>query len=172
MMRRNISPAIAAAPDSPPLPFLQRSFENIAMAKVATSAVEAREMGFLDEEDRIVLGSDHVLHAAKQEVLDLADGYTPPARGKNVYAAGRSAEAALQVGVKTLQWGHYASEYDGVIAGHLAKTMTGGGISMGQWVEEDYILSLEKNAFLELLQNEKTRERIGAMLETGKPLRN
>lgn len=172
MIRRNVSPAIAAAPDSPPLPFLQKTFETVAMAKVATSAVEAREMGFLDEEDRIVLGADHVLYTAKQEVLDLADGYTPPARGKNVYAAGRSAEAALQVGVKTLQWGHYASEYDGVIAGHLAKAMTGGGISLPQWVDEDYILSLEKNAFLELLQNEKTRERIGAMLETGKPLRN
>lgn len=172
MIRRNLSPAIAAAPSTPPLPFLQKAFENIAMAKVATSAVEAREMGFLDEDDRIVLNGEHVIHAAKHEVLDLADGYAPPARGKNVYAAGKTAQAALEVGVKTLQWGHYATEYDGVIAGELAKAMTGGGISLPQWVDEEYILKLEKNAFLELLNNEKTRERIGAMLETGKPLRN
>jgi 3-hydroxyacyl-CoA dehydrogenase len=172
MIRRNLSPAIAAAPSTPPLPFLQKAFENIAMAKVATSAVEAREMGFLDEDDRIVLNGEHVIYAAKHEVLDLADGYAPPARGKNVYAAGKTAQAALEVGVKTLQWGHYATEYDGVIAGELAKAITGGGISLPQWVDEEYILKLEKNAFLELLNNEKTRERIGAMLETGKPLRN
>jgi 3-hydroxyacyl-CoA dehydrogenase len=172
MIRRNLAPAIAAAPSTPPLPFLQKAFENIAMAKVAASAVEAREMGFLDEEDRIILNAEHLIHTAKQEVLDLADGYAPPAHGKNVYAAGKSAQAALDVGVKTLQWGHFASEYDGVIAGHLAKAITGGGISLPQWVDEEYILKLEKNAFLELLKNEKTQERIGAMLETGKPLRN
>ena len=172
MIRRNLAPAIAAAPSTPPLPFLQKAFENIAMAKVSASAVEAREIGFLDEEDRIVLNADHLIHTAKQEVLDLANGYTPPARGKNVYAAGKSAQAALDVGVKTLQWGHFASEYDGVVAGHLANAITGGGISLPQWVDEEYILKLEKNAFLELLKNEKTQERIGAMLETGKPLRN
>jgi 3-hydroxyacyl-CoA dehydrogenase len=172
MIRRNLSPAIAAAPSTPPLPFLQKAFENIAMAKVATSAVEAREMGFLNEDDRIVLNGEHVIYTAKHEVLDLSEGYAPPARGKNVYAAGKTAQAALEVGVKTLQWGHYATEYDGVIAGELAKAMTGGGISLPQWVDEEYILKLEKNAFLELLNNEKTRERIGAMLETGKPLRN
>lgn len=172
MIRRNLAPAIAAAPSTPPLPFLQKAFENIAMAKVAASAVEAREMGFLGEEDRIILNAEHLIHTAKQEVLDLADGYAPPAHGKNVYAAGKSAQAALDVGVKTLQWGHFASEYDGIIAGHLAKAITGGGISLPQWVDEEYILKLEKNVFLELLKNEKTQERIGAMLETGKPLRN
>jgi 3-hydroxyacyl-CoA dehydrogenase len=71
-----------------------------------------------------------------------------------------------------MQWGHYASEYDGVIGGHLARVLTGGDLSLPQWVPEEYILGLEKEAFLELLKNERTMERINAMLETGKPLRN
>ena len=74
--------------------------------------------------------------------------------------------------MKTLQWGRYASEYDGVVAGHLARVLTGGNLSIPQWVSEEYILRLEKEAFLELLKNQKTHERIGAMLRTGKPLRN
>jgi 3-hydroxyacyl-CoA dehydrogenase len=69
-------------------------------------------------------------------------------------------------------WGGYASEYDGVIATHLARILTGGDISLPQWVPEEHILRLEKEAFLELLKNEKTHERINAMLKTGKPLRN
>jgi 3-hydroxyacyl-CoA dehydrogenase len=71
-----------------------------------------------------------------------------------------------------LQWGRYASSYDGVIAGHIARVLTGGDVSLPQWVPEEYILKLEKEAFLDLLKNEKTHERIGAMLKTGKPLRN
>jgi 3-hydroxyacyl-CoA dehydrogenase len=119
-----------------------------------------------------VMNADHVLFAAKREVLDLADGYVPPERGKNVYAAGRTVRAALEVAVKTLQWGRYASSYDGVIAGHIARVLTGGDVSLPQWVPEEYVLKLEKEAFLDLLKNEKTHERIGAMLKTGKPLRN
>ena len=129
-------------------------------------------MGFLDEDDRVVMNSDHLLSTAKHEVLDLADGYIPPERGNNVYAAGKTARAALEVGVKTLQWGRYASEYDGVVAGHAARVLTGGDLSLPQWVSEEYLLKLEREAFLDLLKNEKTQERIAHMLETGKPLRN
>ena len=71
-----------------------------------------------------------------------------------------------------MQWGRYASSYDGVIAGHIARVLTGGEVSLPQWVPEEYVLKLEKEAFLDLLKNEKTHERIGAMLKTGKPLRN
>jgi len=172
MTRRFVSPALHTAPNTPPLPFLQKAFEQIALAKTATSALEAREMGFLTEDDRIVMNADHLISAAKRETLDLADGYTPPERGNNVYAAGRTTRAALEVAVKTLQWGRYASEYDGVIAGHLAYALTGGGINQPQWVSEDYLLGLEKEAFLSLLENEKTHERIEALLKTGKPKRN
>ena len=76
------------------------------------------------------------------------------------------------MGIRTLQWGHYASEYDGVVAGHTAKILTGGNLTLPQWVSEEYLLGLEKEAFLELLKNEKTHERIEGMLKTGKPVRN
>ena len=172
MARRLVSPALHTAPDTPPLPFLQKAFEQIALAKTATSALEAREMGFLTENDRIVMNADHLISAAKREAEDLADGYTPPEHTNNVYAAGRSARATLEMGIRTMQWGHYASDYDGVIAAHVARILTGGNLSLPQWVPEEHLLKLEKQAFLDLLKNEKTHERIEALLETGKTKRN
>jgi 3-hydroxyacyl-CoA dehydrogenase len=172
LARRLVSPPMRTAPNTPPLPFLQKAFETIAMARTSSSALEARAMGFLDEDDRVVMNADHLLSAARREVLDLADGYVPPERGKNVYAAGKTARAALEVAIKTVQWGRYASSYDGVIAGHVARVLTGGDLSLPQWVPEEYLLKLEREAFLDLLENEKTHERISHMLETGKPLRN
>jgi 3-hydroxyacyl-CoA dehydrogenase len=172
MARRLVSPPLRTAPDSPPLPFVQKAFEQIALAKTATSAIEARDMGFLTEDDRIVMNADHLISAAKREVEDLADGYTPPEHGANVYASARSARAALEMGVKTMQWGHYASDYDGVIAGHVAHVLTGGDLSLPQWVPEEHLLKLEKRAFLDLLKQPKTHERIEALLTTGKPKRN
>jgi 3-hydroxyacyl-CoA dehydrogenase len=172
MARRLVSPPLRTAPDTPALPFLQKAFEQIALAKTATSAIEAKDMGFLTDNDRIVMNADHLISAAKREVQDLADGYVPPEHGDNVYASARSARAALEMGVKTMQWGHYASEYDGVIAGHVARVLTGGGLSLPQWVPEEYLLRLEKEAFLDLLNQPKTHERIEALLTTGKPKRN
>jgi 3-hydroxyacyl-CoA dehydrogenase len=172
MARRLVSPPLHTAPDTPPLPFLQKAFEQIALARTATSALEAQKMGFLTENDRIVMNADHLVSAAKRETLDLADGYTPPEHANNVYAAGRTARAALEMGIKTMQWGHYASEYDGVIAGHVARILTGGDLSLPQWVPEEYLLKLERQAFMDLLKQEKTHERIEALLETGKPRRN
>jgi 3-hydroxyacyl-CoA dehydrogenase len=172
MARRLVSPPLHTAPDTPPLPFLQKAFEQIALARTATSALEAQKMGFLTENDRIVMNADHLISAAKRETLDLADGYTPPEHANNVYAAGRTARAALEMGIKTMQWGHYASEYDGVIAGHVARILTGGDLSLPQWVPEEYLLKLERQAFMDLLKQEKTHERIEALLETGKPRRN
>jgi 3-hydroxyacyl-CoA dehydrogenase len=151
---------------------VQKAFETIALARTSSSALEAREMGFLDDDDRVLMNADHLLSAARHEVLELADGYAPPERTKTVYAAARTARAALEVAIKTVQWGRYASSYDGVIAGHVARVLTGGDLSLPQWVPEEYILGLEKQAFLDLLKNEQTLERIGHMLETGKPLRN
>jgi 3-hydroxyacyl-CoA dehydrogenase len=172
MARRLVSRPMRTAPDTPALPFLNKAFETIAMAKVSASAVEARGLGFLEEDDRIVMNADHLISAAKREVLDLADGYAPPERDGNVYATGASARSALVMGIKTLQWGHYASEYDGVVAGHTARILTGGDLTLPQWVSEEYLLGLEKEAFLDLLRNEKTHERIEGMLKTGKPVRN
>jgi 3-hydroxyacyl-CoA dehydrogenase len=172
LARRLVSPPMRTAPNTPPLPFLQKAFETIAMARTSSSALEARAMGFLDENDRVVMNADHLLSAARREVEDLADGYVPPERAKNVYAAGKTARAALEVAIKTVQWGRYASSYDGVIAGHVARALTGGDLSLPQWVPEEYLLRLEREAFLDLLENEETHERIAHMLETGKPLGN
>ena len=172
MVRRLVSGPLGVSPRIPPLPLVEKAFRQIALAKTSTSALEAREMGFLEEDDRVVMNPDHLISAAKREVHDLADGYAPPEHGKSVYAVGRTTRAALEVVVKTLQWGRYASEYDGVIAGHLAYALTGGGLSQPQWVPEEYILKLEKEAFLDLLEQEKTHERIEALLRTGKPKRN
>src|SRR3712207_254791 len=172
LVRRLVSRSLSISPDATPLPFVQKAFETIAMAKTSPSALEAREMGFFDEDDRVVMNADHLLSAAKREVRNLAGGYVPPERSKNIYAAGPTAQAALEVAVKTMQWGRYASAYDGVIAGHVARVLTGGDLSLPQWVPEEHLLKLEKEAFLDLLKNEKTHERIKHMLETGKPLRN
>src|SRR5215218_4743239 len=172
LARRIVSPPLRTAPNTPPLPFLQKAFETIALAKTSSSALEAREMGFLEEDDRVVMNADHLLSAARREVLDLADGNIPPERGRNVYAAGKTARAALEVAIKTVQWGRYASSYDGVIAVHVARALTGGDLSLPQWVPEEYLLGLEKEAFLDLAKNEKTHARIDHMLESGKPLKN
>ena len=170
LVRRLVSPPMRTR--APSLPYVEDVFQKIALAKVSGSALEAREMGFLREEDRVVMNPDHLINAAKREVLDLADGYAPPVHDESIFAAGNVVRAALEVQVKTLQWGRYASEYDGVIAAHLARVLTGGDLSVPQWVSEEYMLRLEKEAFVSLLKNEKTHERIGAMLKTGKPLRN
>ncbi|MGI8650836.1 MAG: 3-hydroxyacyl-CoA dehydrogenase/enoyl-CoA hydratase family protein [Rubrobacter sp.] len=172
LARRLISERVRNAPDAPVLPFLQKAFETIAMAKVSASGLEAREIGFLDEDDRVAMNPEHLISTAKREVLDLADGYAPPEKGANVYAAGRSARAALEVGVKSLQWGRFASEYDGVAAGAAARVLTGGDLTLGQWVPEEHLLKLEREGFIKLLENSQTHDRIEAMLKTGKPLRN
>ena len=171
LVRRLVSPPMHTR--APSLPYVQEVFEKIAMAKVSGSALEAQEEGFLKEEDRVVMNGDHLIHAAKREALELADGYAPPTRDKSVYAAGTVTRGALEVGaIRPMVWGGYASEYEGVIASHLARVLTGGNLSAPQWVPEEHILKLEKEAFLELLKNDKTLERIDAMLNTGKPLRN
>jgi 3-hydroxyacyl-CoA dehydrogenase len=172
LLRRIVAPAMRAAPDAPALPFVQRVFETIGLAKVATSAVEARELGFLEEHDVVVLDADHQLAAAKREVLDLADAYVPPAREASVYAAGLPVLAALELGVQTLQWAGQAGEHDGVVARHLARVLCGGELSLGQWVSEQRILDLELEAFLALLKEPKTMERIQGFLMTGKVVRN
>ena len=172
LLRRVVAAAVRAAPDAPVLPFVQRVFETIGLAKVATSAVEARELGFLEEHDVVVLDADHQLAAAKREVLDLADAYVPPAREASVYAAGLPVLAALELGVQTLQWAGQASEHDGVVARHLARVLCGGELSLGQWVSEQRILDLELEAFLALLKEPKTMERIQGFLMTGKVVRN
>ena len=172
LLKRVVSPAMKLA-DSDPLPFLGKVFENIAMAKVSASALQAREMGFLTEADRIIMKGDQVLAEAKREVLALAAaGYTPAPRTKSVYALGQRGIAALSIMVQSMRWGDFVSDYDMFIAKKIAYVLSGGDLSAPQWVDEQYILDLEREGFLSLLGQEKTIERIKHLLMTGKPLRN
>ncbi len=171
MVRRVLNPPMQTK-NAEPLPYLQRLFEQIGMAKVATSAEEARQMGILSPCDRVVLGRDHLLEEAKWEVLSMAaSGYHPPIPEK-IYAAGRDALAAMRVGIHMMKEGGYITEYESFIANKLAYVMTGGELSSPAWVSEQYILDLEREAILSLLGQQKTQERIWHMLQTGKPLRN
>ena len=170
-MRRIINPSMRV-PDANVLPFLQQAFLQIGQAKVATSAEEARQMGILGPADRVVLNRDHLLTEAKKEAMHMAAmGYKPPAP-EPIYAAGRDMLGALQIGAWSFAKGKYITEYELVIAQKLAYVMSGGGLSKPGWVSEGYILDLEREAFLSLCGEEKTQERMWALLNTGKPLRN
>ena len=171
IMRRVINPAMKTK-DALYLPFLQRAFEQIGMAKVATSAEEARQMGILGAADRVVMNRDYLLTEAKKEVLHMVNtGWHAPAPEK-IFAAGRDGLAALRVGVYMFKEGKYISEYDAHIAEKLSYVLCGGELSKAQWVDEQYILDLEREAFLSLCGEEKTQERMWHLLQTGKPLRN
>jgi len=171
MMRRIINPPMKTE-NAEVLSHLQRAFLQIGQAKVATSAEEARGMGILGPQDRIVMHRDHLLAEAKREVLHMAAaGYHPPAP-EPVYAAGRDMLGALRVGAWMFKEGKYITEYDHVIASKLAHIMCGGDLTRPQWVSEQYILDLEREAFLSLCGDERTQARMWSLLQTGKPLRN
>ncbi len=172
LVRRIVSPRMRVA-GANAAPYLSQVLQTIGQAKVSTSAVEARELGYLDETVRIILGADRLLAEAKRMALELADaGYTPPLPGATCYAAGRDALANLKIGVHQYRVGRFISEYDAELLNTLAFILCGGDLSAPQWVDEEYFLRLEREAFLRLLGNAKTQARITHMLQTGTPLRN
>jgi 3-hydroxyacyl-CoA dehydrogenase len=171
LVRRVVSPVMASHPNGDALPHLQRIFEQIALAKVSESAKQARELGILSACDRIVMNRDHLLGEAKREAMHLAANYTPQHAGK-IYAAGRDAYAALLVGIDGFIEGSYASEHDAMLARKIAYVLTGGAVSEPGWIDEQVFLDLERAAFMEVVQTEKTLARISHMLQTNKPLRN
>jgi 3-hydroxyacyl-CoA dehydrogenase len=171
LLRRKVNP-VMKTPNADVLPVLQETFELIALAKVATSAWEGKEMGFFSENSLIEMNQDHLLSTAKQRALQLvASGARPPAVEK-IYAAGRDTYYAALMSVQGLHWGGYASEHDALIARKIAYILCGGDISDPTWVDPWIILDLEREAFLSLLGEQKTIERMMHMLQTGKPLRN
>ena len=154
-------------------PFLQQVFETVGMAKVSNSADEAKELGFLSPTAKIVMNSDRRLYVAKQEVIRLAlEGYAPIPNRDSIMVLGRSGKAALEQAAYVFQQGGYISEYDRFLAQRLAYVLTGGEVSAPSLVSEDYLLQLERESFVPLLQEEKTQERIAHLLKTKKPLRN
>jgi 3-hydroxyacyl-CoA dehydrogenase len=147
-------------------------FETIAMAKVSSSAAEAREWNFLSKQDGITMNSDHLLHDAKQAVISLYDqGYRPPVR-KKVPVVGETGYAAMLLGAQSMYHSGYISEHDLKIAKKLAYVIAGGKVPYGTEVDEQYLLDLEREAFLSLVGEPKSQARMQHMLVKGKPLRN
>lgn len=152
---------------------LKRALETIAMAKVATSAADARSLGLISPEDRVTLNRERQLLDAKAVARELADaGYAAPAPRSNIPAPGTAALATLQTGVFLMGEAGYASEHDQKVARWAAYILCGGRITPGVPVSEQYLLDLEREAFLSLCGERKTQERIAFTLKTGKPLRN
>ena len=171
MLRRIVNPVMKIE-NADPLAALQKAFLQMGQAKVATSAEEARGMNILSPHDRIVLNRSHLLSEAKKEVLHMSSsGYKPPAP-ELIYAAGRDALAAIRIGAWMFKEGQYITQYDHHVAGKLAYVMCGGEITRPQWVSEQYILDLEREAILSLFGEEKTQARMWSILQSGKPLRN
>jgi 3-hydroxyacyl-CoA dehydrogenase len=153
--------------------FLRKMFEQIAMAKVATSAEEARAFGILRQADSVSMNRDRLIADAKQVALDaVKEGYVPYRARTDVPALGAPALAAFKLGVYQMQEGGFISEHDAKIANKVARIMTGGDLSHATTVSEQYLLDLEREAFMSLLGERKTLERIQHTLKTGKPLRN
>ncbi|QSO49128.1 3-hydroxyacyl-CoA dehydrogenase/enoyl-CoA hydratase family protein [Alicyclobacillus mengziensis] len=153
-------------------PFVQKAFENIALAKVSTSARDAQDLGYLRSTDGVTVNRDFLLYDAKQAALSLAKaGYTPRQQ-KPIPVVGESGAAVLKIGVFGMKTAGYVSDHDVKIAHHLIRVLTGGSVPRGTLVPEQYLLDLEREAFLSLVGEPKTQQRMQHMLTTGKPLRN
>ena len=189
MLLRAIDAATAFAPPDPRVPnsnlpsrfaqsaelssALRRSFETIALAKVSTSAAEARSLGLLGPADGITLNRERLLLDAKAHVALLAGaGYIAPQPRTQIPAPGTAALAMLETGAFLMGEAGFASEYDQKVARWTAYILSGGRVTAGTLVSEQYILDLEREAFLSLCGERKTQERIAFTLKTGKPLRN
>jgi 3-hydroxyacyl-CoA dehydrogenase len=161
-------------PDEPETNTLKGRFFSIATAKVATSAHEAFGMGILRPgRDKIIMNVGRRIAEAKKEVIELSEaGYVMPAQRKDVKVLGRQALGALLAGINGMWRGKYASDHDALIARKLAYVMCGGDISEQSLVSEQYLLDLEREAFLSLCGEKKTLERIQSVLKSGKPVRN
>jgi 3-hydroxyacyl-CoA dehydrogenase len=156
------------------LNILQEYFLTIGMAKVSTSAYEAFDLGILQKgKDIVVVNKDRQIATAKAHAKLMAEaGYTMPPKRKDVKVLGKQALGMFLVGTDSMEAGHYISEHDKKIADKLAYVMAGGDLSEASYVSEQYLLDIEREAFLSLCTERKTLERIQHMLKTGKPLRN
>jgi 3-hydroxyacyl-CoA dehydrogenase len=173
--RRAAEQARTAFPGNPKadlLPFLTDGFTQAAMAKVATSALEARQMGYLLWSDVVVPHKDELLHVASVQAKAMFDsGWRPPQRAP-FPVAGRNAKATITGQLVNLRDGGFASEHDYHLASCIADVVCGGDVDAGSLVTEEYLMALERKHFCALLNHPKTQERIMGMLQTGKPVRN
>jgi 3-hydroxyacyl-CoA dehydrogenase len=156
-----------------PLPFLRKAFETIGMGKVATSAKEAAEFGFLRPWDKIAIQRDFLIQEAKNTVLALnREGYEMPRRRTDIALPGRSEFSSFAYGLYAMKAAGYISEHDEKVGRKIAFILTGGDVPPGTKLSEQDLLDLEREAFLSLCGEEKTQARIQYMLMKGKPLRN
>jgi 3-hydroxyacyl-CoA dehydrogenase len=152
---------------------LKKNFETIAKATVSTSAVEARGLGFLKGSDAITMNRERLVTDAAARAAALADaGYSAPTPRTDIPAPGENVLATLKLAVWTMREGQFISEHDAKVANWVAYCLSGGRVTPGTLVSEQYLLDLEREAFLSLCGEKKTQERIGFTLKTGKPLRN
>jgi len=182
MLLRAVDSATSIRPDLPNnvrgesvelLEAMKKAFETIATAKVATSANEARNLGFLSPSDRITMNRDRVLSDAKSRALELfRAGYEPPVPRTNIPAPGENILAALKMGVYLMRQGNFISDHEQKIGNKIAEVLCGGNVTPGTPISEQYVLDLEREAFKSLCGEKKTQERIQYTLKTGKTLRN
>ncbi len=152
---------------------MKRAFEIVAMAKVSTSAEEARGLGFLSKSDRVTMNRERVLSDAKARALALTKGgYKAPLLRTDIPAPGENLLAALKLGVHMMRRGEFISDHDVKVGNWVATVLCGGNVTPGTPVSEQYLLDLEREGFKSLCGEKKTQERIAHTLKTGKPLRN
>jgi 3-hydroxyacyl-CoA dehydrogenase len=152
---------------------MKKAFETIAMAKVSTSAVEAKGLGFLHRDDGITMNRERVLTDAKGKALEMVrEGYKAPVMRTDIPAPGESILATLKLGVHIMRQGEFISDHDVKVGNKVAEVLCGGAVSPGTLVSEQYLLDLEREGFKSLCGEKKTQERIQHTLKTGKPLRN
>ena len=165
--------AAAAGPGGDVFAELKKVFETVAMAKVSTSARNAQELGLMRAGDKVVFNAFELLHIAKAEARGMAEsGYRPPLPARAIPVAGDVGIATFKMLLVNMLEGRFISPYDYEIAERIATILCGGNLDRGALVDEDWLLKLERQHFVELAQQEKTQARIAHMLKTGKPLRN
>ena len=148
-------------------------FETIAMAKASGSALEAKSLGLMQQDDIVLANHHELLYVARQQVLAMsAAGFRPENRDLKIRVAGKQGYANLMMKVVNMFEGHFISEHDYLIASQIAKVITGGEVDQNSMVSQDWLLKLERELFFELIETEKTQQRILHTLTTGKPLRN
>lgn len=163
----------AAGPGGDVFAQLKTAFESVAMGKVSTSAFEAKSLKLAREADVVVFNSHELLHVAKQQALALAEsGYRPPLPARRIQVAGDVGIATFKMMLVNMLEGRFISPHDYEIATRIATVLCGGEVDRGAFVDEDWLLRLEREHFVALAQMPKTQERIAHMLKTGKPLRN
>lgn len=170
--RRAAEMAAAGNANADIFQFLKDGFTNAAMAKVGTSAIESRKLGYLLDTDTIVANKDELLHVAIQEAKAMFEaGYRPPLK-RPFPVAGRNAKATIQGQLANMRDGGFISQHDYHISSCIADVVTGGDVDAGSMVTEEYLMAIERKHFCALLDHPKSQERIMGMLQTGKPVRN